>query len=412
MKLVDLPQKIDVQFTLKHIPKLKNKAIHIDLPNSMHFDSREVCLFVKDLDKKNREYEPTVQHFEDILKKEKVTSISKIVPLKALRTDYSLPSSKVSLAKSYDLFLADACVMGLLPGLLGKVFYAKKKTVPVKVNMGVKPLKKEIDKAVNNTRCILQGSGSSCLVTVAHDRQSKAEIVSNILAACTQLAERLPGGQQNIRNIYIKGPDTAAIPVYIDLESANKVKLLEVKPTVVETCTDDITTVLGGKMVVRADGLVRYIRDAPVEVKGEKPQDEEEDDDRDEDDYSSGESDAEASDEEASDEEEETKDNVKARIQELKSKTKKRKSVEKKEINEDVSERKKLKPDRKANKEQDQVVKEIGQKEKGVGKTDNVKSSKKVVGVDTKGETNLNKKGNTAEKAKNIQKVGKKARKL
>lgn len=268
VKLVDQPQKIDVQFTLKHVPKLSNKTIHIDLPHSIHFESREVCLFVKDMDKKNREYEMTVQHYEELLKKEKVTSISKIIPIKALRTDYSLSSSKVSLAKAYDLFVGDAPVMGLLPGILGKIFYGKKKTMPVKVNLGAKPLKNEIDRVVNNTRCVLHGTGSSSLVTVAHDRLKKSDIVSNILAACTQLADKLPGGQENIRNIYIKGSETAAVPVYVDLESANSVKLPEVKPTALTAFTDDISTVLGGKLMVRADGMVQYIRD-PV-VKTEK----------------------------------------------------------------------------------------------------------------------------------------------
>jgi len=50
-----------------------------------------------------------------------------VIPVKALRTDYSMHSAKRSLAKAYDLYLADETVFGLLPGLLGKIFFAKKK---------------------------------------------------------------------------------------------------------------------------------------------------------------------------------------------------------------------------------------------------------------------------------------------
>lgn len=35
------------------------------------------------------------------------------------------------------------------------------RTVPVPVNLGLKDLKKEIDRVVNNTRCELKGAGST-----------------------------------------------------------------------------------------------------------------------------------------------------------------------------------------------------------------------------------------------------------
>ncbi|XP_045215019.2 ribosomal L1 domain-containing protein CG13096-like [Mercenaria mercenaria] len=266
VSLVDQPKKIDLQFTLKQIPKLKHKNIQIDLPTSIHYELREVCVFVKDLDKKNREYEATVQHYEDLFRQHKIENITKIVPIKALRTDYSLPSSKISLAKAYDLYLADSCVMGLLPGILGKIFYAKKKTIPVKVNLGAKNLKNEIDRAVSNTRCTIQGSGSSCLVTVAHDKMKKKEMVANILAASKHLADQVPGGLENIRNMYIKSSDTTAVPVYLDIDSANEIKLPKVKTNKVATYIDEITTIEHGQVMVQADGHVKIIKDEENET--------------------------------------------------------------------------------------------------------------------------------------------------
>lgn len=270
--LVDLPKKIDLQFNIKRIPKIKHKNIPVELPTSIHYDLREVCIFVKDLNKKNREYDATVQHYEDLFRKHKIDSINKIVPIKALRTDYSLPSSKVQLAKAYDLYLGDSSVMGLLPGILGKIFYAKKKTVPVKVDLDAKDLKTVVEKAVNNTRCTLQGTGSSCLVTVAHDKMEKEQIVGNVEAACKQLMEQVPGGKSNIRNMYIKSTDTASVPIYLDTESANKVKLPAVKENKVAEFVDEITTVEGGKVMVRGDGQVIVLKDKKNKQGGkEKP---------------------------------------------------------------------------------------------------------------------------------------------
>ena len=56
-----------------------------------------------------------------------IFSSFQIVPLKALRTDYSLDEDRRSLAKAYDLYLADERIIGMLPGALGKNFYEKKK---------------------------------------------------------------------------------------------------------------------------------------------------------------------------------------------------------------------------------------------------------------------------------------------
>lgn len=258
--IVDQPEKIDLQLALKVIPKVKHKAIKLELPASVHYDAREVCLFVKDLDKKDREYEKTVQHYEDLFRQKGISNISKIVPMKALRTDYSMPSNKRSLAKAYELYLADGTIFGMLPGTLGKIFFDKKKTWPVQVNLRAQDLKKELDNVVNNSRCIIDGKGSSCMAMVAHDRMSEEEIVSNIVAAANQLAEKLPGGEANIRNLHIKCSSTIAVPIYVDFGNPGEVEMPEFKKKPVEVAVQDITTVTGGPVYVRADGVVSVVR--------------------------------------------------------------------------------------------------------------------------------------------------------
>ena len=56
----------------------------------------------------------------------------------------------------------------------------------------------------------------SSMAMVAHDRMSEEDIVSNIVAAASQLAEKLPGGEANIRNLHIKCSSTTAVPLYVD----------------------------------------------------------------------------------------------------------------------------------------------------------------------------------------------------
>ena len=54
------------------------------------------------------------------------------------------------------------------------------------------------------------------MAQVAHDRLSEEEIVSNILAAANQIAEKLDGGGANIRNLHIKCSSTTSVPVYMN----------------------------------------------------------------------------------------------------------------------------------------------------------------------------------------------------
>ncbi|KAL4239926.1 proteasome-interacting protein cic1 [Mactra antiquata] len=262
--LLDHPDGIFVQFTLKHIQPDKNQKIHINLPHSQHYDTREVCLFVKDLDhndiKKDREYEKTVQFYEDLFKEKKVNNITKVIPMKALRTDYSMFSDKRNLSKAYDLYLADECVMGFLPGLLGKIFYSKSKTRPLAVNLTLKDLDKEINRVVDNAFVLLQGKGSSSTVCIGHSRMTRESLVDNISAAFETISEKIPGGKENLKNAYIKAPSSMAIPLYINLDSPNAINLPAVKQDELLEFVDEVSTVEDAKIKVRADGKLKIMK--------------------------------------------------------------------------------------------------------------------------------------------------------
>lgn len=54
----------------------------------------------------------------------------KVLSVAKLRRDYKEFEAKRQLSESYDLFLADNRVLPLLPKLLGKSFFRKKKCAP------------------------------------------------------------------------------------------------------------------------------------------------------------------------------------------------------------------------------------------------------------------------------------------
>jgi ribosome biogenesis protein UTP30 len=117
---------IQLQICVKKIPP-KDHTVKLKMPHSIRQPNMEVCLFVKDLDRFDRDYDPTVNHFKDLLRKKGINIITEVVPLKSLKTEYKPYEAKRNLANAYDIFLADARIVRLLPTYLGKHFYGKKK---------------------------------------------------------------------------------------------------------------------------------------------------------------------------------------------------------------------------------------------------------------------------------------------
>jgi ribosome biogenesis protein UTP30 len=76
-----------------------------------------VCLISKD---PQREY-------KDLLEQHKIKFISRVVGINKLKGKWKPFEARRLLLKENELFLADARVIPLLPGLLGKIFFEAKK---------------------------------------------------------------------------------------------------------------------------------------------------------------------------------------------------------------------------------------------------------------------------------------------
>lgn len=213
-ELFDVPTKILLTVTFKLIPIVKNKVVKIKVPNGLKFPNQDVCLFVRDLKRGERDYEPSQVHFKELLASKGIDYISEVIPLKCLKLEYRQIEAKKNLCNKYDLFLADDRIFGNLPRTLGRDF-ARRKRIPIQVKMTAKDLKKELDQAVNNAYMVITGKGSCSLVHIANSNMTDKEIAANILMAAKVFAEVVPGGAENIRNIYIKTEDSPSLPVYI-----------------------------------------------------------------------------------------------------------------------------------------------------------------------------------------------------
>lgn len=134
-QLIPQDEFLYLVLSLKKIPPKNTTArinpYKIPLPNPLltHDASSELCLIIDD--------RPSSKLTSQIAKKKiqnDAIPISKVIRLSKLKTDYKPFEAKRKLCNSYDLFFADKRVLTVLPKLLGKQFFKKKK-LPLPVDL-------------------------------------------------------------------------------------------------------------------------------------------------------------------------------------------------------------------------------------------------------------------------------------
>ncbi|KAG2187505.1 hypothetical protein INT44_005194 [Umbelopsis vinacea] len=185
--------------TRKAMPK------RLNLKYSVLQSDAEVCLFTKDPQKE----------FKELLASKGVKRVNKVIGISKLRDKYKPFEAKRKLCAAYGMFLADDRVIPLLPKLLGKEFFLKKKQ-PIPVDMKKSNLKAEIEKALSSTYMHLNG-GSCSAIKVGTTALSEQHIFENIMAVVPQVADNIPKKWKNIQSINIKTSDSISLPIYNSL---------------------------------------------------------------------------------------------------------------------------------------------------------------------------------------------------
>ncbi|KAM6155926.1 ribosomal L1 domain-containing protein 1 [Rhynchocyon petersi] len=192
------------------IPK-KELRIRMPLPHNIRSEFKEICLFTKD--EPNVTPEKTEHFYRDLLNKHKIKTISQIIPLQTLKKEYKPYEAKLRLLGSFDLFLTDARIRRLLPSVLGKHFYLRKK-IPICVNLLAKDLSKEINSCVGGTVLNISKSGSCSTIRVGHTGMKTQHLVENVVAVTKRLAEKLPEKWESVKLLYLKLERSVALPVF------------------------------------------------------------------------------------------------------------------------------------------------------------------------------------------------------
>ncbi|KTW32014.1 uncharacterized protein T551_00696 [Pneumocystis jirovecii RU7] len=214
------------------VDKKRLKPSKIVLKHPIISPDSECCLIVKD----------PQRFYKDLVVSAKLsTRVTKVVGVSKLRKKFKSYEQRRVLRDSYDLFLADDRVIPLLPKLLGKVFYEKKRQ-PIPIDLATKStpehLLKEVEKAYSSTYLHLS-PGTCTSIKCGAICQTPEQIAENIQIITTTLAEKFVKDKwKGIRGFHIKTNESIALPIWIN-ENVFDPDVDKVKETSLVTTTEN-----------------------------------------------------------------------------------------------------------------------------------------------------------------------------
>ena len=179
--LTDEDQTVSLTFTMTRVatnPSPKPQMIKIEHPFLNEAQRSRVCVIVKD----------PARAFKDQIQSLQIPCIAKVIGFDKLKRNFKQYKDKRQLLKDYDAFLADLRVYKMLPELMGKEFYDRKKyPCPVKLHGfdSSAALEAQLNSAAASTFFQL-GNGPNYSVKVGKTFQNEKQIAQNALQAFSQ----------------------------------------------------------------------------------------------------------------------------------------------------------------------------------------------------------------------------------
>jgi hypothetical protein len=156
---------------------------------------------------------------EDVVQKleeKPVPGFVKVIGYTKLSKEYKQYSARRELLKSYDAFFVDDRILPMMPRVLGKTFFARKRQ-PVPVAMsGSRSLTNALLRARDSTPLYL-GAGLCVAIKVGHTGMTPAQVAGNIMSVLPQVIEHMPRKWRNIASVHVKLPESAALPLFMAL---------------------------------------------------------------------------------------------------------------------------------------------------------------------------------------------------
>ncbi|EGR44846.1 uncharacterized protein TRIREDRAFT_52248, partial [Trichoderma reesei QM6a] len=222
--------------TKRHISdKSRLQPGKIPLPHSLNASPETtVCLITADPQRAYKNIVASDEFPAELRKK-----VTRVIDVTKLKAKYSQYEAQRKLFSEHDVFLGDDRIINRLPKILGKTFYKTtlKRPVPVvlkpkarkvdgkrakpqkkegEVNAGSPAeIAKEIEKALGSALVSLSPSTNTA-VRVGFSDWTAEQLAANVEAVAGTIVDKwVPQQWRNVKGIYIKGPETAALPIWL-----------------------------------------------------------------------------------------------------------------------------------------------------------------------------------------------------
>ncbi|KAI5964552.1 CIC1 [Candida theae] len=189
-------------------PQFKPKSIK--LFKSINDASIKSCLIIRDqLVKSDQEIEK--------IEEANLPTVSQILPLQSIKTEYKPYEKRRELHSSFDLFFVDDAVLNTMPTSLGKIFYQTSKyPLPVRVStsgnkkeLSLTTLSNQLQKALSSTSYLPpQGTTVSIKIGSINDEFTLEDLNKNINAVASSF------NISTIKSIMLKTATSPALPLY------------------------------------------------------------------------------------------------------------------------------------------------------------------------------------------------------
>lgn len=220
--------------TKRHIADTHRlKPARIALPTPLSADPHStICLITAD---PQRAYKDIVA--SDAFPAELRKRVTRVIGYTKLRAKFKQYEAQRRLYAEHDVFLGDDRIVNRLPQALGKTFYktTAKRPVPIVLRSMKRSAKKQGKKAdgeeeVNaatpeeiaeeiksalGAALVSLSPSTNTAVKVGYASWTPEQVADNICAVASAMADKhVPKGWSNIKSIYIKGPETTALPIW------------------------------------------------------------------------------------------------------------------------------------------------------------------------------------------------------
>jgi len=263
---LDAPVRILMDVKAFKTPAGKNHFYNISLPNTPHKEISDLDVLLIVSDKKDRDPDHVVGEFKDELMNSAVADkikVREVMTVKQFQDDYSTFESKRALSKSVDVVIGELKVWKLLPKILGREFFKKKK-FPMMIpgrKLKKNDLGEQILFALHKTVLNLSLTGLISTIVVGHDSLTEDQLASNAAKIVSWIAKSFPGGWENVQNLslHVGQKNMPPLPIYFSTSTRNNVKK---RPStkgdrVREPEEDEVSTQLGKRIKVYATGEIK-----------------------------------------------------------------------------------------------------------------------------------------------------------